>query len=196
MAGSMIRGEAEVLESSRPEPRSRQDDTGGDVDVADFGVDRHSFRLEVRLPGHDAYEVDGRFKVPPEVQFGRKRSMLLRPLVKRYRVPVGITLPVDVDPASPDDITIDWDAFLAAGGHDEMKRLNAATSVEETRQRYPEQHAQMSASAKPTAESWAASVRAGAMSRDQFEESVARYVQLGFLQAEDAEAIRQSLDEP
>jgi hypothetical protein len=189
-----IRGEAELLEASRPEPRTREDRAAGDVDVSDFGIGRHTFRLQVRLPGHDPYEVDGRFKVPPEVQFGKKRSMVLRPFVKRYAIPAGLMLPVDVDPATPEDVAIDWDAFLAAGGNDEMKRLNSAAAVAANDHVYAEQVQQMHDSAKPTIEAWAASVRAGGMTRKQFDESVARYVQLGYIGTADAEEISRSVD--
>jgi hypothetical protein len=183
-----------VLEASRPEPRTRQDRTSGDIDVSDFGIGRHTFRLQVRLPGHDPYEVDGRFKVPPEVQFGKKRSMVLRPFVKRHEIPAGLMLPVDVDPAKPEDVAIDWGAFLAAGGNDEMRRLSSAAAVAENERLYPEQRQQMDDSAKPTIEAWAASVRAGGMTRKQFDESVARYVQLGYIEAADAEEISRSVD--
>jgi hypothetical protein len=189
-----IRGEAEVLEASRPEPRTRQDRAAGDIDVSEFGIGRHTFRLQVRLPGHDPYEVDGRFKVPPEVQFGKRRSMVLRPFAKRHQIPAGLVLPVDVDPAKPEDVAIDWDAFLAAGGNDEMRRLNSAAAVVENDRLYAEQRQQMANSAKPTIHAWAASVRAGGMTRKQFDESVARYVQLGYLEAADAEEISRSLD--
>jgi hypothetical protein len=193
MAGGTIRGEAEVLEASRPEPRNRRDDAAGDIDISDFGVGRHAFRLQVRLPGQDAYEVSGRFKVPPEVQFGRKRAMVLRPFVKRHRIPAGLKLPVDVDPARPEEVTIDWDAFIAAGGTDEMRRLGSAAAVAANDHVYAKQRAQMG-DVTPTVEAWAASVRAGGMTRKQFDESVARYVQLGFIEATAAEEIARSLD--
>jgi hypothetical protein len=90
-----------VLDSHRPGPRFRRDIAAGEADVSDFGVGRHTLRLEVRLPGSEAYEVEGAFKIPAEVQFGRKRGFLARPLMKRTPVPVGITLPVSVDPAKP-----------------------------------------------------------------------------------------------
>ena len=194
MAGSAIRGEAEVLEASRPEPRTRQDAAAGDIDVSDFGVGRHDFRLQVRIPGHDAYEVSGRFKVPPEVQFGKRRSMVMRPFVKRRRIPVGLKLPVDVDPAKPEEVAIDWDAFLAGGGTDEMTRLSSTAAVAANKGAYAKQVQQMGDFAKPTIEAWAASVRAGGMTRKQFDESVARYVQLGYIEAAVAEEITSSLD--
>src|SRR5262245_148688 len=161
-------GEAVVLSSQRPEPRNRVDDTAGEVDVSEYGVGRHTRRLEGRLPGLEPYEVEDRFKVPPEVQFGRKRGFLLRPLMKRSPIPVGITLPVDVDPSRPDNVTIDWDSFLAKGGRDEMKRLNESAAVERLHQTYPEQAAQMRENAKCELPALIANVRAGNVSRKDF----------------------------
>lgn len=190
---SAIRGEAEVLEASRPEPRTRRDAAAGDIDVSDFGIGRHTLRLEVRLPGQAAYEVSGNFKVPAEVQFGKKRSMMLRPFVKRHPIPLGLKLPVDVDPAKPEDVAIDWDAFLAAGGNEEMKQLGGAAAAAENKRLYAKQAAQMG-DVSPTIESWAASVRAGGMTRKQFDDSVARYVQLGFIEAAEVEEISSTLE--
>ena len=39
-----------MLDSHRPGPRFRRDIAAGEADVSDFGVGRHTLRLEVRLP--------------------------------------------------------------------------------------------------------------------------------------------------
>jgi hypothetical protein len=183
-----------VLASSRPGPRFREDITAGSADVSDFGVGRHALRLEVRVPGQEPYEVEGQFKVPAEVQFGRKRGFLARPLMKRSPVPVGITLPVLVDPAQPKDVTIDWDAFLAAGGRDEMKRVQEAGAVERLHRQHPEQSAKQRQNATGSLEVWVAAVQAGTLKRKDFEQSVDTQVRLGFLDPADAEAARAKLD--
>jgi hypothetical protein len=187
-------GEAIVLDSDRPGPRFRRDIAAGEADVSDFGVGRHTLRLEVRLPGREPYEVEGRFKVPAEVQFGRKRGFVARPLMKRTPIPAGITLPVRVDPGTPDDVTIDWDAFLAAGGRDEMKRLHESAAVERLQQANPEQSAKQREDAKHTLETWVAGVQAGTVKRKDFDQSVETYVRLGFLDPAEAEAARAELD--
>ena len=189
-----MRGEAVVLASSRPGPRHREDITAGEVDVSDFGVGRHALRLEVRLPDREPYEVEGRFKIPPEVQFGRKAPFLLRPLMKRSPVPVGLTVPVEVDPSTPDEVTIDWDAFRAAGGKEEMKRVSHERAVERLHADYPEQAAQQKAAAKSTLDVWVAGVQGGTLKRKDFDQSVDRQVELGYLDPADAEAARAQLD--
>jgi hypothetical protein len=194
MADAGIVGEAVVLDSSRPGPRHREDITAGEVDVSDFGVGRHTLRLEVRLPGQEPYEVEGRFKVPPKVQFGRKAPLVARPLMKRSPIPAGITLPVAVNPANPEDVTIDWDGFLAAGGRDEMKRQHEAAGVDKMRADHPEQTTQMQEGAKATLETWVAGVQGGTLKRKDFDKSVDAYLKLGYLEPADAEAARQTLD--
>jgi hypothetical protein len=183
-----------VLDSHRPGPRFRRDIAAGEADVSDFGLGRHTLRLQVRLPGSEPYEVEGRFKVPAEVQFASKRGFLARPLKKRTPVPVGITLPVLVDPASPDDVTIDWDSFLAGGGRDEMKRVHESNAVERMHQAHPEQTAKQQADARVALERWVAAVQAGSLKRKQFDQSVDTQVRLGFLDPAEAEAARAKLD--
>jgi hypothetical protein len=184
-----------VLESSRPGPRFRRDIAAGEADVSDFGLGAHTLRLEVRLPGREPYVVEGRFKVPAEVQFGRKRGFVARPLMKRTPVPAGITLPVSVDPAKPEDVMIDWDAFLAAGGRDEMKRLHESAAVERLHSARPEQAAKQKEDAKVALDTWVAAVQAGTLKRKQFDQSVDVQVKLGFLDPADVEAARRQLDE-
>jgi hypothetical protein len=190
----MTVGEALVLGSERPGPRNDLDARGGEIDVSEFGVGRHTLRLEVQLPGLEPYEVEGRFKVPPKVQFGRRAPLIARPLMKRSPIPVGITLPVVVDPAKPGDVTINWDDFLAAGGRDEMKRLNETAAVDKLTRDHPEQTVQQRENAKRALETWVAGVQGGTLKRKDFDQSVDAYVKLGFLEPAEAEAARAKLD--
>jgi hypothetical protein len=187
-------GEAKVLASERPEPGKEAVGQGGEFDVSDFGVGRHTLRLEIRLPGQEPYEVVGRFKIPPKVQFGRRAPLIARPLMKRSPVPVGITLPVSVNPAKADDVTIDWEGFLAAGGRDQMKRHHEAVAVDKLARDNPEQATQQREQAKQTLEGWVVSVQGGALKRKDFDKSVDGYVKLGWLDPAEAEAARAKLD--
>jgi hypothetical protein len=187
-------GEAVVLASERPQPGKETPGEGGEFDVSDFGVGRHALRLEVRLPGQEPYEVEGRFKVPKEVQFGKRAPFLLRPLMKRSPIPVGITLPVSVDPAKPDDVTIDWDGFLATGGRDEMKRGNEAAGAQRLRQQHPEGTARMREVAKAELPTLIAGVRGGTIKRKDFDQSLETYVRNGYLEPEEADAARRELN--
>jgi hypothetical protein len=196
MAGRATVGEAVVLASQRPEAGQDAIGTGGEFDVSDYGVGRHTLRLEVRMPGQEPYEVEGTFKVPKEVQFGKRAPFLLRPLMKRSPIPVGITLPVTVDPASRDDVTIDWAGFLAKGGRDEMKRGNEAAAAQRLRQQYPEETARMRENAKRELPTLVAGVRGGAIKRKDFDQTLETYVRNGYLEPEEAEAARTELDGP
>ena len=187
-------GEAVVLASERPEPGKETPGEGGEFDVSDFGVGRHTLRLEVRLPGQEPYEVDGRFKVPKEVQFGKRAPLLLRPLMKRSPIPVGITLPVSVDSAKPDEVTIDWDGFIAGGGRDEMKRGSEAAARDTLKAAYPEQTAQMRENAKRQLPGLVAGVRGGTIRRTHFDQTLETYVRNGYLEPGEAEAARAELD--
>jgi hypothetical protein len=194
MASATV-GEAVVLASERPEPGvSETGGSGGEFDVSDFGVGRHKLRLEVRLPGQEPYEVEARFKVPKQVQFGKRAPFLLRPLMKRSPIPVGIALPVSVDAAKPDEVTIDWDGFLAAGGRDQMKSRHEEAGAEKLRQAYPEQTTQMRENAKRELPMWVASVKGGTMKRKVFDQQLETYVRNGYLEAGEAEAARRELD--
>jgi hypothetical protein len=194
MAEGTTVGEAVVLASERPMPGKETPGQGGEFDVSDFGVGRHTLRLEVRLPGREPYEVEGRFKVPKEVQFGKRAPFLLRPLMKRSPVPVGITLPVSVDPAKPDDVTIDWDGFLAAGGRDEMKKGNEAAGVDKLRATYPKETAQMRENATRDLPNLVAGVKGGSIKRKDFDQTLETFVRNGYLEPGEADAARAELD--
>ncbi len=183
-----------MLASERPVAGEDPIGQGGEIDVSDYGVGRHTLRLEVRLPGLEPYEVEGRFKVPPKVQFGRRAPLLLRPLMKRSPIPVGITLPVSVDPANPDDVTIDWDGFMASGGKAKVKRGNEAAAVERMRQRYPEETARMREVAKAQVPTLVAGVKGGTMKRKDAEQTLDSYLKHGYLEPEEADAARAELD--
>jgi hypothetical protein len=193
MASATV-GEAVVLASERPEPGKETPGEGGEFDVSDFGVGRHSLRLEVRVPGREPYEVEGRFKVPKEVQFGKRAPFLLRPLMKRSPIPVGITLPVTVDATDPNDVTIDWDGFLTSGGRDDIKRGNEAAAVDKLRQQYPEGTAQMRENAQRELPGLVVGVRGGTIKRKDFDQTLETYVRNGYLEPEEADAARAELD--
>ena len=194
MAGRATVGEAVVLSSQRPEPGEEAPGDGGEFDVSDYGVGRHALRLQVRLPGREPYEVEGRFRVPKEVQFGKRAPFLLRPLMKRSPIPVGITLPVSVDPANPDEVTVDWEGFLAAGGRDAMQRGNEDAARAKLKRAHPEQTARMREVALADVPRLVTGVRGGSIKRKDALKSIDGYAHNGYLEPEEAEAARAELD--
>lgn len=188
MAGSTT-GEAVVLASERPSPGSEEGHAPSqEGDVSEYGVGRHKLKLEIRLPDREPYEVEGKFKVPANVQFGKRAPFLLRPLMKRSPIPVGITLPVIVDPAKPDDVTIDWDGFLADGGRDDMKKGNEDAARARLKQTYPEQTARMREVALADIPRLVVGVKGGSIKLKDAQQSIDSYEHNGYLEPEEAEA--------
>ena len=114
--------------------------------------------------------------------------------MKRSPIPVGITLPVSVDPAKPEDVTIDWDGFLASGGRDEMKSKQEAAGAEKLAQAYPEQTSQMRENAKRQLPGLVAGVRGGTIKRKDFDQTLETYVRNGYLEPGEADAARAEVD--
>jgi len=110
MGGRRLRGVAIIRESSRELARDG-DHTLWILDAGlnRFGRRRYDFALEVQVPGIEPYVVRGAFRVPLKAE---NTSILSR----ANKLEVGLELPVDVDPAKPQDVHVDWDAFEATPG--------------------------------------------------------------------------------
>lgn len=147
--------------------------------------------LDVRLPGREPYEVAGRFKVPRKAE---NASLFNRAVALQ----AGIELPVRVAPGDPQAVEVDWQRFIDDPGRkqalvqgrqhrqDEQLRQQAAAD--------PAQQAKLFSAGAQKAAAWAAAVRGGGMSREQFEETVAGEVRSGRMDPADAEAARRTLD--
>lgn len=155
----------------------------------------YEFTLEVTLPGRDPYTVGGiRTRVPAKAEkYG---------LFEEHPIPLTLEVPVVVVADHPDRIAIDWKTFLAHP--DRVARLKAARqrALAIAAQRHAEQLAEAdpasapSPSARNPAMAWADSVRAGGMTRQQFDESCTRLLALGQLSNADYLAAEARLTEP
>lgn len=171
-------------------------DSGNLRGPLDFGfnvVGKRAYQLvlEVRLPGREPYEVSGRFKVPRKAE---NASFFNRAVALQ----AGIELPVRVASGDPQDVEVDWERFIDDPGRkqalvrgrqhrqDELLRQQAAAD--------PVKQAKQFAAGKQRAASWAAAVRAGGLTREQFEETVAGEVRAGRMDPADADAARASID--
>lgn len=88
-----------------------------DVAEAMWGRSSHHLVIDVHLPGHGSYRVQGAWKVP------NRLGSLRRTIARNRRLQVGMVLPVLVDPNRAGDVEIDWKAFVASGElerHDEQ----------------------------------------------------------------------------
>ena len=175
-----VDGVAVVRESRRLRRRTDGEDTQRDnpLDYAfeHFGSEPYRLLLEVRVPGRDAYTVDGEYKVP-----NRSLGAFGSHFSGADFLAEGVELPVRVDPEDPESVDIDWKAYKSAPGR--KKAQKQAQKAQEVR-----------AGMRQAAQAWATLVRKGRMSRESFESNVQRCVDDGHMDPADAEAARASLD--
>ncbi len=158
-----------------------------------FGKRKYRFALEVRVPGRDPYEVEGEFEVPRKVEnTGLFPGRIGKPLSP------GLELPVRVDPSDATSLEIDWDKYHAAHGRKDAQ--DAATQSATNRQYAemlkgkPKVAEQLIAGNRLAVRGWAAAVRSGNMSREDFEAQVTHELECGRMDPADAEAARKGLD--
>jgi hypothetical protein len=160
-----------------------------------FGKRTYTLVLEVRIPDREPYEVEGTFNVPRKAE-----NTGLLPLPGKVGRPLqpGIELPVSVDPADTASVEIDWDRYLAQPGRKEAQRAASDSArnrqMAEQLKKNPKVANKMIEGNRMAVQSWAAAVKAGNMSREDFEETVNLELETGRMDPADAEAARQSLD--
>ena len=162
-----------------------------DLEPNVLGKRTYRLTLEVRLPGREPYEVEGKFRVP-------KRAENISLLNIQNKLPEGLELPVRVDPSDADRVAIDWDRFLASPGRKQAMREGVESArrrqARQDLERKPKLAARIRASNTQAVQAWADAVRAGGMSREQFERTVSEEVEAGRMDPADAEAARRALD--
>jgi hypothetical protein len=169
----------------------RDDGLFGELSELVAGV-VYEFTLEVTVPGHDTYQMPGvRSRVPSKAE----RISLL----ETHPIPLTLEVPVAVASDDGAKIAIDWKAFIALP--DKAKRLKEARV--RALQIAAQRHAQKMAAANPPspdaqnpAMAWANAVRAGSLTRQQFDESTMRLLALGKLSNADYLAAEARLTEP
>lgn len=191
-----IEGSALIRESNpygEPGARSNSGETIFDLELNRFGNRNYRFALEVRIPDRDPYEVEGDFKVPRKAE----NTGFLAADVGNALKP-GLELPVRVDPNDRESIEVDWDRYLSSPGRKQAQRAATQSDtnrkVREEMEKKPKLLEKMRAQNRNTLQVWAGAVKAGNMSREQFEESVRLEVETGRMDLADAEAARETLD--
>lgn len=103
-----------------------------------------------------------------------------------------------VDPQDPRSVDIDWDAYKAAPGRKQAQKAaqgaHRTARSREQLERNPKLAERLRANNRQAVHGWAAAVRAGSMSREDFERNVQISVDAGRMDPADAEAARASLD--
>ena len=158
------------------------------LDMLGIGKRRYGFVLEVRPPGGEPYEVDIETKIPARAENAGRAS--LKDLAP------GLELPVRIG-SNPQQVEIDWDAFLADPNR---KKAVRKASSDHNIEVYKEQMQttdvgrQLIEGNRQALPVWVQAVKGGSMKRKQFDETVALEVKLGRMDPADAEAARRELD--
>ena len=124
-------GLAIILESSRELERDGDGPLLLDLGLNRYGRRRYEFALEVRVPGIEPYTVQDSFRVPRRVENTGIFS-------RANKLEVGLELPVAVNPDTPHDVHVDWDAFEASPGR---KQAMEAAQIEAQQRLLGEQYA-------------------------------------------------------
>lgn len=162
-----------------------------DLEPNVIGTHAYRFTLEVRIPGREPYEVSGQFDVPKKAEnigfFDTANA--LKP---------GIELPVRIDAGDGTTVAVDWDRFLASPGRKQSvkaaKEAGQRANVAQQVAKNPKLQAKLRANNRLAVQGWIGAVRAGQLSRDDFERTVNGEVESGRMDPADAQAARQALD--
>jgi hypothetical protein len=164
-----------VIRSCARESESAGVGQGETVRLADTGIiGKHKWdlALEVTLDdGRPPYPVAGTFKVPSKLM---------------HWISEGRSVPLRADPKDPERIELDWDRFDTSGPSEQEAR------AQDEERRAKVQEAMPAANRNRMVEGWLMAVKAGGMTRAQFDESLADAVEAGMLTAEEADDARRS----
>ena len=167
---------------------------GRNVEVRDnafnqfnLGTIPHHLTLEVRIPGRAPYEVTQRVNVPAKAT-GRQG----------YELPAGLEVPVKLRGDDPDDVEIDWKAFLASDGRKAAVQKAASEASFATAKQYtetvPGMQEQTWANAAAGLPMWLEAVRQGKMKRKAFDQQVDTLSRIGQMDPELAAEGKRTLD--
>ena len=188
-SGGDVTGTAHVKKSDPLGHLADGDTTVIDLATDHFGSRRYVLLLEVRLPGRDPYEVEGRFKVP---------NRALGPVGAGGILAEGIELPVRVSATEPDAVEIDWSAYKSAPGRKQQQKAAQESRAHENQreqlERNPKLAEKLRAGNRRAVQAWSEAVRGGGMSREEFEKTVDLEIATGRMDPADADAARASLD--
>jgi hypothetical protein len=188
---AVIRESRKIEDDARDERGQRGQFMLNDMrDAGLWGKHRYDLTLEIQISETDPYEVSGRFKTPAKA--GRTG------LVSHRGLQPGLKLPVKVDPHDPQQIAIDWDAFLASPDRKaavkEAVQGESANANKRMLEANPDLAQQVRANNATAVVVWANAVKAGKMSREKLDKTVDLEVRVGRMDPADAEAARATLD--
>jgi len=187
-------GYALVLESNpyanteRPGVIIKDEIRHNDLWYLNMGWRPHELTLEVHLPGEQAYETKGRFRVPARFCHG-----------SAVRLPTGVQLPVKRTGAGPEEIKVEWGSFAKTREDKKEIKRHAAREhndalVEGLERNQPEAQARMREANTGALPTWVAAVKAGKMKRKEFDQSVQTLLRLKQIDPDAVARARAELD--
>jgi hypothetical protein len=190
-----VQAEATILESVYDPDGATRDgvDANRDDGLVGLLTDKalgipYEFLLEVRVPGLAPAQVRVRDRVPDKVE---KLAFF-----DHIRVPVSLVVPVTADPQAPEQVVIDWKAFLAQPDRVEQM-TDAARRAQAASVGAPVAAAEMNEQDSATRLmifGVAQQVRAGSVPRSQLEMMCQQLLQVGQLSRADADAALAAAD--
>lgn len=145
----------------------------------------YRFVLEVHRPGVAPYRLARSERIPAKVE-GSYTGY-------EHRVPKGATVPLTITGPGPEDVALDWDGYLAHPDRmKQTKRLEVDNQWDAIGARFeqttkPALVAKIRGNSQQSSMSWAHAVRAGAMTRADFERNAEQLLRMGHLLAADYE---------
>ena len=182
-----------LLVESEHRPGSSENTVGDGGGLVDLALDAvagipYRFVLEVHRPGAAAYRIEQRERIPAKVQRTWTQG--------EQHVPAGTEVPLRVTGPGPDEVEIDWEGYLAMPGRKQRRsgcgaRRRWTTSPRSSSAPPSRRRCRRSArNTRMAALTSADMVRAGHLSREQFDQSMGESVRMGHLLPEDlAEAV-------
>jgi hypothetical protein len=141
-------------------------------EASNVGNAQHDFKLEIRVPGREPYELQGLFRIPVKlIDF----------------VGSGTVVPVKVHPSDPKRAVFDWEHFEPSATND----AGAAPSRESIRGQVHD--AMPDATRTMMLDGWVQATKAGGLSRPEFDQTLADAVESGMVTQEEADAARAKL---
>jgi len=138
---------------------------------------KHDIDLVITIEGRDPYAARGTFKVPKAY----------------WNLAKGVSLPVLVDPEDPYRVTIDWDAFDAAGGRETVAQLGdqfRRDATAEFQAKRMLENPELQEQERNTVKGWLDAVKGGFMTVADFNGYVDEKVAGGFLPPDEGDAAK------
>jgi hypothetical protein len=141
-------------------------------EASNVGNAQHDFKIEIRVPGREPYELQGLFRIPVKlIDF----------------VGPGTVVPVKVHPSDPKRAVFDWEHFepsTATGAYEAPSRESIRGQVHD---------AMPDATRTMMLDGWVQATKAGGLSRSDFDQTLADAVESGMVTQEEADAARAKL---